>query len=306
MTCTMASSSSPPLTAGAPAWRSILYVPANVQRFVDKAPRVGADAVQLDLEDAIAADAKESARQRIPAAARQLAAAGMPVLVRINRPLSMAIRDIEASVGPDVSAISITKAASPEHVRMLAEVVGECEVRAGLPEGHTRLLVMIETPQAFEAMREIASASPRVMAMSLGAEDFALECGFLPGEDTLLMPKQMMVIAARAAGVMPVGYIGSVVDFSDDAAFGEMVQRSRRFGFDAATCIHPRQVPIVNRAYSVSSSDAAQARRLVDANAAALESGRGAFQLDGKMVDAPLVARAKRLLSRYEAFGEPA
>jgi citrate lyase subunit beta/citryl-CoA lyase len=306
MTCTMASSSSLPLATGAPAWRSILYVPANVQRFVDKAPQVGADAVQLDLEDAIAADAKEAARQRIPTAARQLAAAGMPVLVRINRPLSMAIRDIEASVGPDVSAISITKAASPEHVRMLAEVVGECEVRAGLPEGHTRLLVMIETPQAFEAMREIASASPRVMAMSLGAEDFALECGFLPGEDTLLMPKQMMVIAARAAGVMPVGYIGSVVDFSDDDAFGEMVQRSRRFGFDAATCIHPRQVPIVNRAYSVSSSDAAQARRLVDANAAALQSGRGAFQLDGKMVDAPLVARAKRLLSRYEAFGEPA
>jgi citrate lyase subunit beta/citryl-CoA lyase len=120
------------------------------------------------------------------------------------------------------------------------------------------------------------------------------------------MPKQAMVIAARAAGVMPIGYIGSVVDFSDEAAFGAMVERSRRFGFDAATCIHPRQVAIVNRAYGVSAAEAAHARRLVEENARQLAAGRGAFQLDGKMVDAPLVARAQRVLSRYEAFGEAA
>lgn len=286
-----------------PAWRSILYVPVNVARFVEKAPSARADAIQLDLEDSIAPCAKESARALVRPVARQLAAGGAQVLVRINRPIAMAVRDIEAAVGPDVQALSITKAASPDHVRLLDEVVSECEARLGMAHGHTRFLAMIETPQAFDAMREIASASPRVVAMSLGAEDFALECGFAPGEDTLLLPKQTMVIAARAAGVMPVGYIGSVVNFSDETAFGDMVQRSRRFGFDAATCIHPRQVKIVNRAYGVSAAEAAQAQRLVDEGARQLAAGRGAFQLDGKMVDAPLVARASRVLARYREFG---
>ena len=289
-----------------PSWRSILYVPVNVPRFVAKAPEAGADAIQLDLEDSIPPDAKDAARALVGPAARQLAQHGAEVLVRINRPLAMAVRDIEAAVCPEVSALSITKAASAEHVRLLGEVIGECEQRRGMAPGHTRLLVMIETPQAFEAMREIASASPRVVAMGLGAEDFALECGFQPGEDTLLLPKQAMVIAARAAGVVPVGYIGSVVDFSDMAAFGDMVRRSRRFGFDAATCIHPRQVAVVNRAYGVSADEAAQARRVVEENARHEAAGRGSFQLDGRMVDAPLVARARRVLSRYEAFGAQA
>jgi citrate lyase subunit beta/citryl-CoA lyase len=97
-----------------------------------------------------------------------------------------------------------------------------------------------------------------------------------------------------------------VTNFSDEAAFGDMVRRSRRFGFDAATCIHPRQVAIVNRAYGVSACEAAQAQRLVDEGARHLAAGRGAFQLDGKMVDAPLLARATQVLARYEAFGEAA
>jgi citrate lyase subunit beta/citryl-CoA lyase len=292
-----------PVHRSLPAWRSILYVPVNVARFVERAPQAGADAIQLDLEDSIAPDAKDDARALVGPVARRLAAAGSQVLVRINRPIAMAVRDIEAAVGPDVRALSITKAASPDHVRLLAEVVGECEDRLGLPQGHTRLLVMIETPQAFEAMREIAAASPRVAAMSLGAEDFALECGFVPSEDTLRLPKQMMVIAARAAGVVPIGYLGSVVDFADEGAFGDMARRSRSFGFDAATCIHPRQVPIVNAAYGVSAEEAVRARRLVDEGARQLAAGRGAFQLDGRMVDAPLLERARRVLARHEAFG---
>ncbi len=177
-----------------PDWRSILYVPVNVARFVERAPHSGADAIQLDLEDSIAPEAKDEARALVGGVARRLAAAGAQVLVRLNRPLAMAVRDIEAAVGPDVSALSITKTASPDHVRLLAEVVSEREERLGLTHGHTRLLAMIETPQAFEAMREIASASPRMIAMSLGAEDFALECGFAVSEDALRLPKQMMVI----------------------------------------------------------------------------------------------------------------
>jgi citrate lyase subunit beta/citryl-CoA lyase len=285
-----------------PDWRSILYVPVNVARFVERAPHSGADAIQLDLEDSIAPEAKDEARALVGGVARRLAAAGAQVLVRLNRPLAMAVRDIEAAVGPDVSALSITKTASPDHVRLLAEVVSEREERLGLTHGHTRLLAMIETPQAFEAMREIASASPRMIAMSLGAEDFALECGFAVSEDALRLPKQMMVIAARAAGVMPIGYLGTVVDFADEVAFGDMVRRSRGFGFDAATCIHPKQVPIVNRAYGVSADEADRARRLVDEGTRQLAAGRGAFQFDGRMVDAPLLERARRVLARHAAF----
>lgn len=283
-----------------PVWRSLLYVPVNVPKYVEKAHTRGADAIQLDLEDSVPAHAKADARERVRVAAAQVRRGGADVVVRINRPLSLAVRDIEAAVCRDVDALAITKADGPSHIRLLDELIGECEAREGLPPGHTRLIVMIETPRAFEAMREIAEASPRVAAMNIGGEDFALACGFEPGDDTLLLPKQQMIIAARAAGVMPLGFIDTVADFSDWARFRAMVRRSRRFGFDGASCIHPGQVPIVNTIYGPSDDEVAQARRIVALDAEAASAGRGSFQIDGKMIDVPVVERARRLLARWE------
>src|SRR5690606_29915225 len=113
----------------------------------------------------------------------------------------------------DVSALTMTKVDGPSHVRLMDELISECERREHLEVGHTRLIVVIETPQAYDMMRPIAEASPRVVAMMLGSEDFALECASAPIDEVLLMPKQQMIIAARAAGVLPLGYIGTIANF---------------------------------------------------------------------------------------------
>lgn len=285
-----------------PVWRSLLYVPVNVDRFVDKAHTRGADCIQLDLEDSVPAAEKERARALVRQAAAKVRRGGADVIVRINRPLSLAVRDIEASVCPDVIGLAISKVDGPSHVRLLDELAGELEQRAGLAVGHTKFVVMIETPQAFFDMRAIAQASPRVVGMNIGDEDFALECGMQADGEALMPAKQQMIVAARAAGVMPLGFIDSVAGFSDSERFRAMARRSRRLGFDGASCIHPGQVKIVNEEYRPGEEEVAYARRVIDADREARKAGRGAFQLDGMMIDIPVVARAQRLLARNEAI----
>ncbi|GAA0496258.1 CoA ester lyase [Pigmentiphaga sp. GD03639] len=281
-----------------PVWRSLLYVPANVPRFIEKAHTRGADAIMLDLEDSVPASEKAVAREAVAAAAAQVRRGGADVLVRVNRPLGLCVRDVEASVGADVDGIAITKVDGPSHVRLLDELVTELEADRGLAMGHTRFLVMIETPEAFEEMTDIARASPRVAAINIGGEDFALNGGFEPTDEALLMPKQRMILAARAAGVMPLGYIGTVADFSDWDRFRAMVRRSRQFGFDGASCVHPGQVAIVNEEYGPRPEDVAHAARVIEAAEQAQAEGRASFQLDGRMIDIPVIERARRLIAR--------
>jgi citrate lyase subunit beta/citryl-CoA lyase len=260
--------------------------------------------IQLDLEDAVPPGEKERARTLVEANAARVRRGGADVVVRINQPLSLAVRDIEHSIGPDVDGLAITKADGASHIRLLDELVGELEVRRGLPVGHTRFITMIETADAFQRMDEIPRASPRVVAMNIGGEDFALDCEQNPDEEVLLFPKQRMIIAARAAGVMPLGFIGTVADFSDWEKFRAMVRRSRRFGFDGAGCIHPGQVKIVNEEYSPRPEEVDFARRVITLNAEHAAQGRGSFQIDGKMIDIPIVERAQRLLRRHERIRE--
>ena len=160
------------------------------------------------------------------------------------------MRDLEHSICPDVDGIAITKADSAAHVRRSTSCVSELEEKRGLRVGHTKFIAMIETPDAFFRMPAIARASARLVAMNIGGEDFALDNGMEPTEETLLMPKQHMIFAARAAGVMPLGFIDSVAGFGDWEAFRRMVRRSRHFGFMGAGCIHPGQVTIVNEEYT--------------------------------------------------------
>lgn len=287
---------------GLPVWRSLLYVPANVEKYVDKAHTRGADCIQVDLEDSVPPAEKGRARTLVPAVAARVRRGGADVVVRINRPLPMAVRDLEASVGPDVDGIAVTKVQGADHLRLLDELVSELEVARGLKVGHTRFIAMVETPAAFFRMAEIAGAVGRLAAMNIGGEDFALENGMAPAEETLQMPKQQMIFAARSAGLMPLGFIASVAGFGDWEAFRAMVRRSRQFGFMGAGCIHPGQVQIVNEEYTPSLAEVAYARRVVDENARAATGGRASFALDGKMIDIPVVERAERLLARYEAI----
>ncbi len=283
-------------SAELPVWRSMLFVPVNVRKYVEKAHTRGADAIILDLEDSIAPGDKEAARSLVAEAAQACARGGADILVRINRPLELAVRDIEAVVSPDIKGLLLPKIDSASHVRLLAELVETVERRRGMPAGSTKFSAMIETAEAFPRMWEIAAAHPRVVAMSLGSEDFALSTGSEPDPDVLLYPKQQVVIAARAAGILPMGTIGTVATYQDLDGYREVVRRSRRFGFQGSACIHPQIVPILNEGFSPTAEEVASAERIVAAFERATAEGRGSIEVDGKMIDIPIVERAQRLI----------
>lgn len=287
--------------AALPVWRSMLFVPVTVEKYVERAAERGADALILDLEDSIIPANKDAARKALPAAVPRVAQNGADVVVRINRPWRMAIPDIEAAVSPMVEALMLTKVESAEHVQMLAEVVGEVEAERGMEVGATKFVALVETASGFLRLAEIARAHPRLVALSIGAEDFALSVGMLPEAEGLFFPKQQMIIAARAAGILPLGFIGTVADFRDLDAFRLTIRRSRRLGFAGASCIHPSQVAVLNEEYRPSPDEVAQAERAVAAYDAATASGIGAIELDGKMIDVPVIERAKHVLARHRA-----
>jgi len=285
-----------------PAWRSLFFVPVTNDKFVDTAHTRGADALILDLEDSVAAARKEEARGRLAEAAQKVARGGADVLVRINRPWRLAVRDVEAAVSPAIHSLVLPKVANAHHVRILSEIAAECEQARGMVVGTTKFVALVETADAFPRMEEIAHADPRVVAMSLGSEDFSASCGMEPGDDGLYVPKMHMLVLARAAGILPLGFIGTIADYKDLDGLRTAARRARRLGFMATTCIHPSQVPIVNEAYGPTPEEVAHARRVVAAAAQAERDGVGAYVVDGKMIDFPVVERARGILARHEGF----
>jgi citrate lyase subunit beta/citryl-CoA lyase len=275
----------------------MLFVPVNVPKFVEGAHTRGSDAVILDLEDSIPPAEKETARGLVAAAAPKVAKSGADVVVRINRPLELAVREIETVISPAITALILPKVDSAGHIRLLSELAATVEAAKGLRVGHTRFMALVETPAAFARCEEIAAADPRLVAMSLGSEDFAMEIDGEPATDVLAYPKQRMAIAAIAAGVMPMGVIGSVADFADLEGYRAAARLARRFGFQGAACIHPNHVKILNEEFGISPQKAEWARRVVDVYEQAKAQGRASIQLDGKMIDIPIVVRAEKILA---------
>src|SRR5437879_4663995 len=290
------------MTKDRPVWRSMLFVPVTQRRFVEGAARRGADAIILDLEDSVAPSEKERARTLVPEAARIVSAGGADVVVRLNRPLRMTVRDLEAVIGPGIHTVALPKAESAQHVQLVAEIIDELELERGIPLGTTKMLAMVETASAFFHIAEIARAHKRLVALNLGAEDFATSAGILPEAEALTMPKQTAVFAARAAGIMPMGFIGSIAEFHDLDAFRETIRRSRRFGFVGASVIHPSQIAILNEEFRPTATEVDHASRVVAAYDTALAEGVGAVTVDGRMIDVPVVERAKILLEREAAI----
>ncbi len=285
-----------------PVWRSLMYVPVNVEKYVDKAHTRGADVIQLDIEDSVPMAEKANARKLVEKNAARVRRGGADVVVRINQPLSMAVRDIEHSICPDVNGIAVTKVMGVAHIQLLDELVTELEQKRGMTAGHTKFITMIETPEAFFHIRDITRASSRIIACNIGGEDFALNNNMQPTGEALFYPKQHMVFAASAAGIMPLGFVDSVATFGDWENFRKMVRRSRDFGFMGAGCIHPGQVTIVNEEYKPSAAEVEYARKVITLNKEAEAAGRASFALDGKMIDIPIIVRAERLLQRYDAI----
>jgi len=285
-----------------PVWRSILYVPGNVPKFIDKAHERGADCVLIDLEDSVQPAQKPEARAMQAETMKKVARGGADVAVRINRPMRLAMADLEAAVRPGLSALFITKTESVQHLRLLDEAVSELEKERGMPMGGVGFGAMIEHPRALAQIHDIAEHAPRLIAMMLGGEDFALETGSVPGDETLELPKRLVAFAAQAHEVPMIGILGTVADYSDPAAYQKSAERARRFGFSGGTCIHPGLVTALNEAFTPKPDEVAYARKLIDADKTAQAEGRGSFSVDGKMIDIPVIDRARKLLARHEAI----
>jgi citrate lyase subunit beta/citryl-CoA lyase len=279
-------------------FRSILFVPADAERFLAKAASRGADAIVLDLEDGVAPSAKGAARAALADATRRLHEAGAFVFVRVNLAPELFAQDLRAAVAADADGIVVPKV---EDSAQLAEVDREilsAEVAQGRESGTVRVLALLETPLGVLRAAEIAKASQRLVGMCFGSEDFATAMGVVPGPEALALPAQMVAMAAVAAGLQPLGLPGSVGNFTDLAGYRELVWRAKRLGVRGATCIHPAQVTVLNEVFASTPEELAAAERLVAAFDAALREGRGSISVDGKMVDAPIADRARALLQR--------
>ncbi len=158
------------------------------------------------------------------------------------------------------------------------------------------------TAAGFFRIEAIARSHPRVVAISLGTEDFTADVGMQPDPDALFYPKQFTLFAARAAGILPMGFVGSIAGFRDQEGFRAIVRRSRRLGFMGASAIHPLQVPILNEEFGVSPEEVVRAERMVAAYDEAFAQGLGAVQFEGAMIDVPVVGRAKHVLNRAAAI----
>lgn len=276
--------------------RSLLYIPATATRFLARAAQRGADAIVLDLEDAIAPAHKRQARALLAPAIAGLKGAG-PVLVRINADEALWREDTEAALSAGCDGLVIPKVESATEVQRVA-AWADAHGRGTLP-----LQAIVETPRALLRLGEIVHASPRLASLAFGGEDFATALGVPPTPRTLSLPAQAVAIAAVAAGLHPVGLAGTIGNYADLADFAELAQRSRALGMRGAACIHPAQLPALHAAFGASEEELCQARDIVQAYAHALAKGQGAVAVAGRMVDAPIAERARRLL---RDAGEPA
>ena len=260
------------------ARRSYLFVPADRPERYAKALAAGAGAVIVDLEDAVAPAAKAAARDAL---ASWLPSAPSPVLVRVNAAETAWFADDLAVCG---------------HAAVAGVVVPKAERRADLAHASAiaagkRLYPLIETAAGFDAMRTLAGA-PGVERLVFGSIDFQVDLGIDGELDELLMFRSGLVLASRLAGIgSPVDGVSTAIDDAD--ALRADVLRSRKLGFGAKLCIHPKQVAVVNAAYRPGAAEIDWARRVLDA---AGKSGGAAVAVDGKMVDKPVILRARAIL----------
>jgi citrate lyase subunit beta/citryl-CoA lyase len=281
--------------------RSLLFIPADAERFIAKGAQRGADAIILDLEDGVAPASKDKARAALPSAVKQLHDGGATVFVRVNNELLLLPNDVAAAVASGADGIVLPKVESPLQLEELDADLAREEHYAGRPQLAVRLIVIIETPQGVVQAAPIARASPRLVAMCFGGEDFATAMGIDPLPEGMSWPAQSVAIAAAAAGVLPLGLPGGVGDFSDQEGYRALAVHAKRIGIRGAFCIHPAQVQVLNDVFGGTDAEAAAAERLIAAFDAGIAQGKGAIALDGKMIDVPIANRARLFLQRRNA-----
>ena len=284
--------------------RSLLFVPGDDARKLDRADSAGADTVILDLEDAVAAGEKERAREQVSGRIRGAAFTASEVAVRINAPGSPDFAaDLESVVTSGAGLLMIPKVESASGIAAVADAVSKLERSADA--GPVRLLALVESARGVANVVSIGAGSRRLDALCFGNADFALDMSLPdpdPARGVVYQARCNLAIAAVAARVSPVD--GVCLSVKDDAAFRAEASEAARLGFHGKLCIHPSQVRLANEIFSPSEDQIAAARRIVEAWNEAAARGQGVFSLDGKMIDAPLVEVQKRVLERARGLEE--
>jgi citrate lyase subunit beta / citryl-CoA lyase len=291
------------MSSADPAHRSYLFAPGSSPEVMRKALASAADAVVLDLEDAVAPDAKRTARAAVAALLEELAAereqgrgpATAPAVhIRINRQEDRYDdEDLTIAVHPVVEAVRLPKAEDPAAILAASTTVRRLEVARGLEPGAIRLHPTVESALGVLEVRDIAGCDPRVGRLVLGQADLVADLG-ARGDDALttLVPRALVALASRAAGIgAPVD--GATTDLSDARLLDAALERARALGYSGKSAIHPRQLDAIHAAFTPSDDELAAAARIVRA---AAEAGGGATRLDGNMIDTAIVRRAESLL----------
>jgi citrate lyase subunit beta/citryl-CoA lyase len=276
--------------------RSLLFVPGNRTRMLDRAATAGADVIVIDLEDAVPASEKAPARALARAAITKLAGGQAPVFVRVNNVHTGLTRaDLIGVVRPGLAGVVHPKSDRPQDLRDLDVLLREAEVRNKVRAGDTPVIALIESPGGVLDLRRIATAIDRVVGLALGGEDYTAALGVPRSNDALTYARGAIVTVAAAQGIAAIDTPYPAID--DERGLAKEAKLAAALGFRGKFVIHPGQVASVNKAFSPTAADVARAKRIVDAAKRAARSKNGAVALDGKMVDAPVVKRAHRLLA---------
>jgi citrate lyase subunit beta/citryl-CoA lyase len=277
--------------------RTPIFVPGNRANMLEKALGFQTDWVVCDLEDSVPEPEKNTARELVPQFTPRLAASRLSVMVRVNDLTTGRIEeDLHAVVSESVSAISVGKVRSTSDIGAYEDLLASAERAAGVTVGTTGLVPWIENAPAVQNAFAIAMCSPRILALAFGGEDYTAAVGIprTAAGDELRFPKSMVALAAHAAGVVPLDT--PYVDFRNTEGLTAECIAARQMGYKGKFAIHPGQIAGIKQVFSPSESEVAEARRLIAEWDKAVANGRGSFDLDGKMVDAPVIERARGTL----------
>jgi citrate lyase subunit beta / citryl-CoA lyase len=287
--------------------RSLMFVPGNSDRMITKAltelPNL--ELAMLDLEDGVPPWQKDEARE-MTASKLGLPPGGPVRFVRINAVGTDRMEaDFASILVPGLEGLVLPKVERPEEVELVDRVLTEREPQVGLAPGSVKLLVAIESSRGLFAARDCAAASPRVMGLMFGAEDYALDLGLSThrvGEaQELIFARSWLVNAAAAEHVQSVD--GVWPDFKDLEGTTRDAWQARRLGFTGKSTFHPGQIDIINEVFSPTQEDVEFAQRVVDAFDQAQAAGQGSVALGGQLIDLPIVERARRVLKLHDTLG---
>jgi citrate lyase subunit beta / citryl-CoA lyase len=288
--------------------RSMLFTPGNQPRMVAKVATFGADAVILDLEDAVPLAEKETTRPVVRAALPTLAG-GPPRYVRVNAlETGLTGGDLEAIVCADLDGVKLPKVETADDLLEVDRLLSDLEAERGLEVGQIDLIPSIETARGVLNARSIAEAGSRARLLSFGAGDFCRDVGvrftgnlWEPDGLELLFARSQIVLASRAAGLEPP--LDTVwLDVRDQAGLEQDARAAYRLGFQGKMAIHPGQVPIINEVFSPTAEEIDYARRVVEAFEQAEAAGSASIAVDGRLVDYPIVIKARWVLERARSF----